>query len=82
MPYQCRICGKSTTFGNKIDRRGLPKAKGGVGLKITGKTRRTFRPNLQKVRVTMDNTRHGGQAVRRIYVCTACLRSGRVTKAG
>ena len=76
MPYQCQICGKSTHFGNQIDRRGLPKAKGGVGLKITGKTRRKFRPNLQKVRVVVD------KAVRRMYVCTACLRSGRVTKAG
>jgi large subunit ribosomal protein L28 len=75
MPYQCQVCGKSTTFGNAICRRGLPKAKGGVGLKTTGKTRRRFRPNLQKIRVKFPTS------VRRIYVCTACLRSGRVTKA-
>ena len=75
MPYQCKLCGKTTATGNKIDRRGLPKAKGGVGLKITGKCRRTFRPNLQKVRVATD------KGTQRIYVCTRCLRTtGRVTK--
>lgn len=76
MPYKCEICGKSTTFGNTLDYRGLPKAKGGVGLKMTGKSRRRFRPNLQKIRVRV------GGAVRRMRVCTACLRAERVVKAG
>jgi len=76
MPYRCEICGKATTFGNSLDYRGLPKAKGGVGLKVTGKSRRRFRPNLQRIRVRV----HGGS--RRMLVCTSCLRSDRVTKAG
>ncbi len=38
------------------------------------KTRRRFLPNLQRVRA-----RVGGR-VRRIRVCTRCLRSGKVTK--
>ncbi len=38
-------------------------------------TSRRFNPNLQRVRAVID----GG--VRRIRVCTRCLRSGRVTKA-
>ncbi len=38
------------------------------------KTRRRFLPNLQRVRA-----RVGGE-VRRIRVCTRCLRSGKVTK--
>ncbi len=33
-------------------KRGKPKYLGGVGTKITGITRRKFRPNLQRVRVT------------------------------
>ncbi len=37
-------------------------------------TKRQFRPNLQKVRALVDG------AVRRIYVCTRCLRSGKVNK--
>lgn len=38
-------------------------------------TSRTWEPNLQKVRALVD----GG--VRRIRVCTRCLRSGKVVKA-
>ena len=38
-------------------------------------TRRRFDPNLQKVRI--DD--HG--RVRRVYVCTRCLKANKVTKA-
>jgi len=38
-------------------------------------TKRRFDPNLQRVRVFLD-----GKATR-AYVCTRCLKSGRVTKA-
>jgi large subunit ribosomal protein L28 len=38
-------------------------------------TKRRFDPNLQKVRI-MD-----GKAPRRVYVCTRCLKAGKVTKA-
>ena len=38
-------------------------------------TRRRFNPNLQKVRILV------GQAPRREYVCTRCLKSDKVTKA-
>ena len=71
----CEICGKHAGFGNKVDRRGLPKAKGGVGLKTTGLTKRKFRPNIQIIRI-IENGRP-----RRARVCTRCLRSGKVTKA-
>lgn len=37
-------------------------------------TNRTWQPNLQRVRAMVDG------AVRRIYVCTRCLRSGKVQK--
>ncbi len=39
------------------------------------RTKRRFNPNLQRVRARIDG------AVRRIRVCTRCLRSGKVTKA-
>jgi large subunit ribosomal protein L28 len=39
------------------------------------KTRRRWLPNLQRVRAKIEGT------VRRIRVCTSCLRSGRVQKA-
>lgn len=38
-------------------------------------TNRRFDPNLQKVRMFVDGV------ARRAYVCTRCLKSGRVQKA-
>ena len=38
-------------------------------------TKRRFDPNLQKVRI-LD-----GKTPRRAYVCTRCLKAGKVTKA-
>ena len=38
-------------------------------------TKRRFDPNLQKVRIMV------GKAPRRVYVCTRCLKAGKVTKA-
>jgi large subunit ribosomal protein L28 len=75
MPRVCELCGKHTAFGKKIARRGLAKAKGGVGIKTTGVTRRTFKPNIQKVRVINHGT------VRRMRICTACIRTGKIRKA-
>ena len=75
MPRVCEICGKRTTFGRSISRRGRAKAKGGIGKKTTGISRRTFKPNIQRIRVL----HHGG--VRRMKVCAQCIRSGAVRKA-
>lgn len=75
MSRVCEICGKRTHVGNSITRRGMAKRLGGVGRKITGKTKRKFKPNIQKVRAIAD----GG--VRRMKVCTRCIRSGLVKKA-
>lgn len=38
------------------------------------KTRRVWNPNLQKTRAVINGV------VRRVRVCTRCIRSGRVTK--
>src|SRR5206468_8740356 len=38
-------------------------------------TKRRFNPNLQKVRALV------GGSPRRVYVCTRCLKAGKVTKA-
>ena len=38
-------------------------------------TKRRFNPNLQRVRILVDGV------PRRSYVCTRCLKSGRVQKA-
>ncbi|HHT9146135.1 MAG: 50S ribosomal protein L28 [Candidatus Brocadiaceae bacterium] len=74
MSRVCELCGKKTQVGNQIERRGLAKWKGGVGRKITGKTKRTFKPNLQMVRAKING------AAKRIKVCTRCISAGKVVK--
>lgn len=80
MSQVCEKCGKRPVSGKSYARRGLAKAKGGVGRKITGKTNRRFVPNIQIVRVKEDNG-----TVRRARLCTKCLkdglRKGTITKA-
>lgn len=77
MSMECDICGKSVSFGKKYARRGAAKAKGGAGAKISGKTARTFTPNIQKIRIETDK---GG--VKRSRVCTSCIKAGKIKKAG
>ena len=74
MARVCDICEKRTRVGGSIARRGLAKSKGGVGLKTTGHTKRKFFPNLQKLQV------QDGAHVKRMTVCTRCIKSGRVKK--
>lgn len=62
-------------MGNQVETRGKAKYLGGVGTKITGISRRTFVPNLQQVRVTLQNGTN-----RRLRVCTRCIRSGSIRK--
>jgi len=53
--------------------------KGVVGNRVShanNKTKRVFFPNLQTVRAVIE------KAVKRIRVCTNCIKSGRVIKAG
>jgi large subunit ribosomal protein L28 len=73
MSRVCESTGKHTRFGSSICRRGLPKKKGGVGLKVTGHTKRTFKANVQKVRVVMPDG-----SVERIRVCTKVIKTGMV----
>jgi large subunit ribosomal protein L28 len=74
MGMQCAICGKTPILGNQVARRGKAKYLGGVGRKITGITRRTFRPNLQRIQVETDG------AIQRVRVCVQCIRSGKVKR--
>lgn len=46
----CEVTGKRTTRGFKYAIRGIAKKKKGIGLKVTGKTKRRFQPNLVKKR--------------------------------
>ncbi|HYO24157.1 MAG TPA: 50S ribosomal protein L28 [Lacipirellulaceae bacterium] len=75
MAKQCEVCGKTARLGNQVTIRGKRKYLGGVGTKITGISRRQFKPNLQRVHVTT-----AGGTNKAMNVCVQCLRSGAVTK--
>jgi large subunit ribosomal protein L28 len=75
MARQCSVCGKGAQIGNQVTTRGKQKYLGGVGTKVTGISRRKFKPNLQRVKISTNNGSH--QAV---LVCVQCLKSGAVTK--
>jgi large subunit ribosomal protein L28 len=62
-------------MGNSVTTRGKAKYLGGVGTKVTGISRRKFKPNLQRLRVTV-----GRGTNTTVLVCTQCIKSGKVTK--
>ena len=61
MSRACDICGKGIMFGNQVSH-------------AHNLSRRTWQPNLQKVRAIVD-----GKPVH-IRVCTNCLKTGKVVK--
>jgi large subunit ribosomal protein L28 len=62
MACTCDICGKGTVTGNKVSH-------------AKNRVRRTWKPNLVKVRTMV------GKSKTTLRVCTRCLRSGKVVKA-
>ncbi|MEE9203683.1 MAG: 50S ribosomal protein L28 [Nitrospirales bacterium] len=62
MAFACDICGKRHQTGHNVSH-------------ANNKTKRVFKPNLQRVRALING------AAKRIRVCTRCLRSGLVRKA-
>lgn len=75
MSRRCEVCGKGPMMGNSVETRGKAKYLGGVGTKVTGITRRQFKPNLQKIRITTAKGEN-----KSIKICVQCLRSGAVTR--
>lgn len=76
MAWQCDYSGKKPTVGRKIVRRGKPKKTGGIGLNVTGISKRRWKPNLQTIRIVDENGR-----VRKIRVCARYIKAGKFTKA-
>jgi large subunit ribosomal protein L28 len=74
MPRKCPYTGKHTSAGRQYTRRGKAKYLGGVGRKVTGKTKRTFKANIQRVRAVVDGK------VTRINVSTKAIKMGFITK--
>lgn len=59
---RCYVCGKTTRFGKSVTF-------------SAERNPRTFKPNLQKVRIRLPDG-----SVKRVYVCTKCLKAGKVEK--
>jgi large subunit ribosomal protein L28 len=74
MPRVCPFTGKKTRSGRQITRRGKAKYLGGVGRKTTGKTKRKFRANIQRVRAVVNGR------VMRINVSAKAIRMGKIAK--
>lgn len=62
MAKRCDICGKGPLVGNNVSH-------------AHNLTRRRWLPNLQKVKVQLDNG-----AIKRMRVCSSCIRSGKIKK--
>jgi len=63
---KCEICEKTLSHGNKIS-----IARSHVSRRAT----RTFRPNLRTVKANVNGE------IKKISVCSKCLRSGKVERA-
>ncbi len=59
---RCYTCGKGVTYGNNVSH-------------ANNKVRRTWKPNLQVVRIELE-----GKIVK-VKVCTRCLAAGKVKRA-
>ncbi len=62
MASHCSICEKKKIIGYSVSH-------------ASNKTKRAFRPNLQRVHAVVKG------ATKRIMVCTSCIKSGKVQKA-
>src|SRR4029077_13077022 len=74
MTMKCAITGQNPSGGNSYARRGKAKYLGGVGQKVTGKTKRRFIPNLQRVKIEVDGK------VQTVRVSVKAIRSGLVKR--
>ncbi|HPF40316.1 MAG TPA: 50S ribosomal protein L28 [Phycisphaerae bacterium] len=74
MPRVCYFTGKKTSSGRSYTHRGKAKYLGGVGTKVTGISKRKFKPNIQRVRAVVNGK------VCRIKVSVKAIRMGLVVK--
>jgi large subunit ribosomal protein L28 len=74
MPRVCAFTGRKTTSGRSYRIRGKAKYLGGVGTKVTSRTKRKFRPNIFTVTAVIDGS------VQRIKVSAKAIKMGLITK--
>lgn len=61
MAYKCAVCGKGPVSGGSYSHSNM-------------RTKRTFKPNLQKQKVVLEGK------TQTAYICTCCIKSGRAAK--
>lgn len=80
MSRQCQLTKKKPASGRTYTLRGIAKKKKGIGLKITGKTKRRFKPNLNKKKfwfaeenrfITLRLSAHGMRIIDKIGLSKA-----------
>ncbi|MDD4238800.1 MAG: 50S ribosomal protein L28 [Desulfotomaculaceae bacterium] len=62
MARKCSVCGKGISVGMNVSHSHI-------------RTKRTWMPNLQRVKAIIDGS------PQRVLVCTRCMRSGKVKRA-
>lgn len=75
MSRVCAVTGKRPVKGRRIVHKGQSKKSGGIGLQLVKQTKRTFRPNLQRIRVKLPNG-----SIKRLWVSVKALKAGLVEK--
>ena len=69
MPAMCTVCGKQRRVANNVSHSNI-------------KTKSIQRPNLRRVHAKVLTPGAKGATAKHIRVCSRCLRSGFVNKAG
>jgi large subunit ribosomal protein L28 len=76
MSRVCFVTGRVRTRGFRIVRKGQSKKSGGIGTHVVKRTKRLFKPNLQRISVILPS----GQ-VKRTWVSAKAIKAGLVEKA-
>ena len=63
---KCQFCEKDVAFGIQVSHSHSHSHR---------RSNRTWKPNVKRVKAIVDGT------PKHVYVCTRCLRSGKVTRA-
>ena len=74
MSRQCQLTGRKTSAGRTYTKRGKAKYLGGVGTKVTGKTKRQFKANVRTLTALIDGR------PQRIKASAKAIRAGLVVK--
>ncbi len=75
MSRVCQFTGRKTHAGNQYTHRGKAKYLGGVGTKVTGKTKRTFKANIQTVTAVLPDG-----SIKRVKASAKAIKMGLIVK--